>query len=57
MSGDREIQEKIKRAIKMTEYKYFGDYEFTPDQRDAVDTLVDAAQGYLALLAKQEGGK
>ena len=37
----------IEAAIKKTEYKYFGDYEFSDDQRAAVDQLVTTAQNYL----------
>jgi hypothetical protein len=39
----------IERAIKATEYKYFGDYEMSDDQREAVEQLVLTAQRYLAL--------
>ena len=38
----------IERAIRHTEYKYFGDYEMSDDQRDAVDQLVLTARRYLA---------
>lgn len=41
-------QEQIAAAIKATEYKYFGDYEMSDDQRDAVDVLVRVAQARLA---------
>jgi hypothetical protein len=34
----------IEEAIKLTEYKYFGSYEFTPEQHEAVDVLVAAAK-------------
>ncbi|WP_313104537.1 hypothetical protein [Brevundimonas sp.] len=34
---------QIDSAIKATEYKYFGDYEMSPEQFAAVDTLVAAA--------------
>lgn len=39
-----ETREALKVAIKATEYKYFGDYEFCESQHDAVDTLVAFAQ-------------
>jgi hypothetical protein len=38
-------------ALKKTEYKYFGDYEFSPDQREAVDTLVAYAEQQLSTAA------
>lgn len=31
-------------AVKITEYKYFGDYELSADQWEAVDTLVGFAR-------------
>lgn len=37
---------EIAQAIKATEYKYFGDYEMSDDQRAAVDVLVRVAQHY-----------
>lgn len=40
--------EAIRSAIKATEYKYFGDYEFSDDQRAAVDVLVAVAEARLA---------
>lgn len=40
---------KLREAIAATEYKYFGDYEMSEDQRKAVDTLVDHARETLAL--------
>jgi len=43
-----ERRSKIKSAIKATEYKYFGSYEFTEAQHDAVDVLVEAARTLLA---------
>ncbi|MDN7897159.1 hypothetical protein QZM82_13260 [Burkholderia cepacia] len=43
-----EKRSKIEAAIKATEYKYFGSYEFTESQHDAVDVLVDAARTLLA---------
>lgn len=44
-------REAIERAIKATEYKYFGDYEMSDDQRESVDVLVEAARHRLAALA------
>tara|TARA_R110000787_G_scaffold68426_1_gene153093 strand:- start:166 stop:630 length:465 start_codon:yes stop_codon:yes gene_type:complete len=35
---------EIASAIKATEYKYFGDYEMSDEQRDAVEVLVTASQ-------------
>ncbi|CAM2167886.1 hypothetical protein BLAT2472_10734 [Burkholderia latens] len=43
-----EKRSKIEAAIKATEYKYFGSYEFTESQHDAVDVLVEAARTLLA---------
>ncbi len=34
----------LAEAIRHTEYKYFGDYEFSDAQREAVDVLVAYAQ-------------
>lgn len=39
---------KLRAAIKQTEYKYFGDYEMSDGQRDAVDTLVEFAEQALS---------
>jgi hypothetical protein len=39
---------KITDAIKATEYKYFGDYELSERQRDAVETLIDAAVEFMS---------
>jgi len=41
--------ETLWSAIKATEYKYFGDYELSPDQSKAVDTLVEFAKRHLQL--------
>lgn len=41
-------REKIEAAIKHTEYKYFGDYEFSKSDHIAVDTLVEAARSLLS---------
>lgn len=40
--------EKLEAAIRRTEYKYFGDYEMSDDQREAVDVLVEFARTALA---------
>lgn len=39
--------EALRAAIKATHDKYFGDYELSPDQWAAVDTLVAFAQRHL----------
>lgn len=39
----------LDEAIKETEYKYFGDYEMSKEQRDAVDKLVEIARAYAEL--------
>jgi len=38
----------VAAAIKATEYKYFGDYEMSDDQREAVDVLVEVARRHFA---------
>ena len=38
--------DRIAAAIKATEYKYFGDYEMSDEQREAVDVLVETAKRY-----------
>lgn len=35
---------ELAKAIKTTEYKYFGDYEFDENQHKAVETLVKFAR-------------
>ena len=40
---------RIVEAIKSTDYKYFGDYEMSDGQRDAVDVLVVAARELMKL--------
>jgi hypothetical protein len=40
-------EEEIQRAIRETEYKYFGDYEMGDEQRAAVETLVKVARATL----------
>jgi len=47
--------EKLRAAIRKTEYKYFGDYEMSDDQRAAVDTLVEFAERHLAMKRTAEG--
>lgn len=39
---------RVAQAIKATQYKYFGDYEMSSDQREAVDILVAVAEKYYA---------
>ncbi|MRL69856.1 hypothetical protein, partial [Brevundimonas sp. SPF441] len=57
-SGEtRPTDEEIRSAIKATEYKYFGDYEFTEDQHTAVDILVRAAQVLLSTSPLALGGQ
>ncbi len=40
---------RIVAAIKSTDYKYFGDYEMSDGQRDAVDVLVVVARELMKL--------
>jgi hypothetical protein len=40
-------EQSIRDAIKATKYKYFGDYELSPDQWEAVDTLVELARAQI----------
>ena len=47
---------KLVDAIKKTDYKYFGDYEMTEEQRDAVGILVDAAVELMAVSASRPDG-
>ena len=57
-SGEtRPTDEEIRSAIKATEYKYFGDYEFTEDQHAAVDVLVRAGQALLSARPLALGGQ
>ncbi|QDP50351.1 MAG: hypothetical protein Tp178MES00d2C33159851_141 [Prokaryotic dsDNA virus sp.] len=44
---DTFTKEEVEWAIKQTDYKYFGDYEFSDQQKMAVDILVWAAQEYV----------
>ena len=41
---------ELHKAIKVTQYKYFGDYEFSSEQAEAVETLVE-----FALTARSDG--
>lgn len=41
---NQEYKDSLAKAVKATEYKYFGDYELSPDQWDAVETLVHLAK-------------
>ena len=45
--------EDITAAIKQTEYKYFGDYEFSESQQEAVDVLVRASVELMGVKASQ----
>lgn len=40
---------KLREAIAATEYKYFGDYEMSDAQRNAVDVLVEHARVSLTM--------
>lgn len=40
-------KEEIEWAIKQTEYKYFGSYEFSDQQQMAVEILVWVANGFI----------
>lgn len=42
MSEDE--RETLRAAIQTTEYKYFGDYELSLNERVAIDTLVAFAE-------------
>ena len=44
----RDEVERLREAVRKTEYKYFGDYEMTDDQREAVDILVSHAEATIA---------
>lgn len=41
-------KDEILEAIEMTDYKYFGDYEMSDQQREAVDLLVRVAKEYIS---------
>jgi len=43
---DSQMPANVAAAIKATEYKYFGDYEMSDDQRKAVDVLVEVARSH-----------
>jgi len=47
LSGDLREAVRVAAAIKATEYKYFGDYEMSDGQREAVNTLVEVARNRL----------
>jgi len=49
-----EKREQLEDAIQETEYKYFGDYEMSADQRTAVEVLVEAAREQLSAAAAQQ---
>jgi len=36
-----DLRLRLEAALEKTEYKYFGDYEFSDDQREAVDLLTE----------------
>jgi hypothetical protein len=57
MTLSKEHRANIEAAIKATEYKYFGMYEFTEAQHDAVDLLVSVAQAMLDDEARADAGK
>ena len=44
--------EAIKHALKAVDYKYFGDYELSEDQWDAVWTMHNAAGRVMAIRAR-----
>lgn len=44
---DTFTKDEVEWAIKQTDYKYFGDYEFSDQQKMAVDILVWVAGEYL----------
>jgi len=46
--------DSLKDAIGKTEYKYFGDYEMSEGQRDAVDVLVETAKMMLSSCTTKE---
>jgi len=52
---DTNEREAIEQAIRVTEYKYFGDYEMSGDQVEAVEQLALTAQRYLARAALGQG--
>lgn len=41
------IKDEIEWALKQIDYKYFGDYEFSDQQKMAVDIIEWAAKEYL----------
>lgn len=55
MTDERAIPaEAVAAAIKATEYKYFGDYEMSDGQREAVDVLVEVARRYYTPAASSD---
>lgn len=46
-------KEDLEEAIRETEYKYFGDYEMSEDQREAVKKLVLFASVSLGIKCDQ----
>lgn len=44
----------IKQALEIVDYKYFGDYELTSREREAVNTLIELAE---SILKKREAEK
>jgi hypothetical protein len=51
--GTPPSDEEIASAIRSTEYKYFGDYEMSDEQRDAIEVLINAAQQFSAARATE----
>jgi len=43
----------IEAAINATNYKYFGDYEMSAEQREAVEILIDAAEAGQAATTRE----
>ena len=39
--------EEVKKALKITDYKYFGEYEFSGNQHEAVMVLEEIAKSLL----------
>lgn len=46
---NKEYMKRLAAAIKATEYKYFGDYELSADQWDAVNMLVEHAKQFAGI--------
>lgn len=47
---NKERIEEIEWALSETNYKYFGDYEFSDNQRKAVEILEKAAKDFISHL-------